>query len=69
MINIFKYTQYEKTVDEEYQNCWRIISSHTQVIDAEAQLQRFIDSEIPVEQLKIVSDDSDPNAPTQELQP
>lgn len=42
---------------------WDLASEHSQQIDAEAQLQRFVDSGIPAEQLKIVSDDSDPNAP------
>jgi len=42
---------------------WLVASYHSQLMDAEAQMQRFIDSGIPIEQLKIVSDDSDPNAP------
>lgn len=65
MIYIYKFTnviinEQFKTVPE---NTWHEVSNHTQQVDADAQLQRFIDSGIPVEQLKIVSDDSDPNAP------
>jgi len=41
---------------------WKKFSSHTQLIDAQVQMQRMIDSGILQENLKIISDGSDPNA-------
>ncbi len=36
---------------------WTKVSSHSQLVDAEAQMQRFIDQGIPAEDLKIVQEE------------
>ena len=37
-------------------NVWEITSQHSQLIDAEAQLQRFIDSGVSVNYLRLLTD-------------
>jgi len=55
MYNIYEFfiDYIDPMTGEEFHNVWIQISSHSQLIDAEIQMQRFIDSGIPAENLKI----------------
>ena len=53
MYKIYQYFISRITPFSIITNDWSLVSTHTQLVDAEVQLQRFLDQGVPLENLKI----------------
>lgn len=56
MYIIYQFFVTRITPFETLNNQWSLVSQHTQLEDAQLQLQRFVDSGVPVNQLQQLTD-------------